>query len=64
MSRQPVLYVYRKMLEQAEIFRQVAKKDIYKDDVDARCLYDTLSAELYHWVAELENTEEVNPTKK
>lgn len=64
MKKPLTIHVYRDMLKQAEIFRQVAKKDIYKDDENARILYESLCAELYHWVAELENTEEVNPTKQ
>lgn len=62
-----VIHIYRDMLRQAEIFRQKAEKlkgeDIPNEEAYERYEYYTsLAQEIYHWCAEFEKTEEVNPT--
>ena len=58
------MQVYRDMLRQATIFRQQAgeaSKTTYGMSVNEH--YGALAQELYFWIAELENTKEINPPK-
>ena len=58
-SKPLAIHVYRRMLKQAEIYRQKMKKEIENKELADH--YADLSSELYYWVAELEKTPEINP---
>ena len=57
------IHIYRRMLKQAEIFRQQANKAKLDKDESAKETYETVSQELYFWCGELEKTPEINPPK-
>lgn len=67
-ERPLAIHVYRRMLKQAEIYRQRLQKAI-NDPVEEteeqnelnKEIYKELSSELWYWVAELEKTPEINP---
>lgn len=61
MARQSVMAVYKKLLERAKYCEKEAKLADKRPDDDG--YWWGMRAELYHWLAELENTNEINPVK-
>ena len=55
-----VMEVYRNTLETARIYRK--RSETFKDESE-RALYGEIASHLYQVCADLENTEEINPTK-
>ena len=53
MNKRKVIDVYRDMLNRANTMRNMKEKD-----------FQFAGNELFYWVAELEKTEEINPTKE
>jgi len=62
MEKPLVIHIYRQMLKQAQVYRQKMKQEIENKDIADH--YADMSSELFYWCAELEKTEEINPTEK
>ena len=56
--KKPIMKVYRDALTNAQYWRDKAKEAKTERDTE---LCETVAHELYHVVADMENTEEINP---
>lgn len=60
MEQKTIQKVYNELAQTAQVYKARGQK--MKDPVEAN-LYKELGRELYFWMAQMEQTEEINPTK-